>query len=720
MAQPVWTLSVDLTTRTASFQTGMADAAKAAKGSFQDIKSEADSMGRSVNGSMMEARHGVMLVGEEFGIRLPRALTTFIASIGPVGAAMQAAFPFLAIIVGATLLLQHLAKLKEAGEELTASQAKFGHTAATVLSGLNDKLLEAGIKADELNDNHLAALNKQLQLIDHASLKELEEAFDTLAKSADQTFAHLKTSWYQFGAGSAGAKHAMDEFGQSYQKLLDKGDAAGAADLLAGTRKSAEHVLDLQKQITAALNEKGTEGDFGNLSKVQALENELKKTGASYDTKAIQSQEQLVGFLNDQATAQDKVNAAKAQEKDNAVHSTQNKLDEDAAKVAAINAAGQRKVDEEAERDREKAYRTAVEGLQESERQKIDATKEGSTARLAAIDAAIKEEESKGLQEEGFYRGLLTSRVNLLRQMSEEEKKITAEAGKEEAEHGEKMGELQLAADRQAAQLRISEGRVSLQEQLDMEMGFAAQEYDLKKQELNQEIAALDQTDKEYANKKKALNDKLLELDQQFANQDALLMQQNQKKQFDIIAADSKRIADTMADGFVSVLQKKESFARMLAQIDGQIAKDALKSALQLSLELATVQGRKRFGDARTAAADAFASAGNPIVGTVLAASTFAEVMALDAGGIVPESNRGVDSVPAMLSPGESVLPKKLTEMLTQAARTGSQGAQEVHNHLHFNPTINAVDADGVDRMLQKHSETFMRHYVNHARRLNR
>jgi hypothetical protein len=115
MAQPVWVLSVDLQTKTATFQSGMSDAAKAARGSFQEIKAGADEMGRATSGSMMEARHGVMLLGEEFGVHLPRALTTFIASIGPIGAAMEAAFPFLAIIVGATLLLQHLSKLKEEG-----------------------------------------------------------------------------------------------------------------------------------------------------------------------------------------------------------------------------------------------------------------------------------------------------------------------------------------------------------------------------------------------------------------------------------------------------------------------------------------------------------------------------------------------------------------------------------------------------------------------------
>src|SRR3984957_1767446 len=164
MAAPVWVLSVDLQTKTATFQSGMADAAKSARGAFSEIKSGSGEMGREVGGNMMEARHGVMLLGEEFGIHLPRALTTFIASIGPIGAAMEAAFPFLAIIVGATLLLEHLAKLKEEGGKLTESQVNFGTAVNNVLNGLDMKLLEAGIRTDELNHNHLAALNKQLEL----------------------------------------------------------------------------------------------------------------------------------------------------------------------------------------------------------------------------------------------------------------------------------------------------------------------------------------------------------------------------------------------------------------------------------------------------------------------------------------------------------------------------------------------------------------------------
>jgi len=182
LAQPVWVLSVDLQTKTATFQSGMADAAKSARGAFNDIKSGSADMGRNVGTNMFEARHGVMLLGEEFGVHLPRALTAFITSIGPLGMAMEAAFPFLAIAVGATLLIEHLAALKTAGHELTEDQIRFGTAAQNAFNALDQKMLQAEIRSDELHNDHLGALHHQLQLINMQSMDELVHAFTELAK----------------------------------------------------------------------------------------------------------------------------------------------------------------------------------------------------------------------------------------------------------------------------------------------------------------------------------------------------------------------------------------------------------------------------------------------------------------------------------------------------------------------------------------------------------
>jgi len=721
MAQPVWTLSVDLQTRTATFQTGMADAAKAARGSFQDIKSGAEDMARSTSGSLMESRHGVMLLGEEFGVHLPRALTSFIASIGPVGEAMSAAFPFLAILVGATLLLEHLSKLKEKGEELTESQANFGHTVANVLGGLNDKLLAAGIEADELNNNHLGALEKRLKEIDHASLKELEESFDTLAKSADLTFAQLKTSWYQFGAGSTGAKHALEEFKQAYEKLIDKGDSAKAADLLAGTKASAERVLDLQHQITAALNEKGTEGDFGNLAKVQALENELKKVGAGYTEKEITAQETLVGALNAQADVQGKVNALKAAQDKVAVQKTDDKIAGDSDKAAREQAQIQRKADEDAEKLREEAYKSAVEGLQESERQKIEETKQGSSARLAAIDAAIKEEESKGLQAEGFYRSLLSSRVTEARKMSEELKKLDAEAGKESAEHTEKMGTLQVQADRQSQQLRMSQYHASAAERVASEQKSADEEFHVQVDAAKKEEAALDQTAADYQNKLKAIQNKEEELTKEHENRLAQIKEKAQEEQNSRILAAQGQFTNDISKDLSDVLGRHERMGKMMVQLGDQMAMGMIQNALKAII----ANDMTKPSDAGAAARKAFKAGedtipGIPgvILGGAMAGATFAEVMAFSDGGLVPGVGRG-DIVPAMLEPGEGVLSNTVMDGLRGIA-AGNGGGGDVH-HYHYNPTIHiqALDRDGVDHVLTKHADTVKKHFISHARRLN-
>jgi hypothetical protein len=68
MAQPVWVLSVDLQTKTATFQSGMADAARSARGAFTDIKSGSEGMSRSVGGNMFASRHAVMALSEAFGV----------------------------------------------------------------------------------------------------------------------------------------------------------------------------------------------------------------------------------------------------------------------------------------------------------------------------------------------------------------------------------------------------------------------------------------------------------------------------------------------------------------------------------------------------------------------------------------------------------------------------------------------------------------------------
>ena len=140
MATPVWILSVDLQTKTATFESGMGSAARAARTSFTDIKSGVTEMGGHVQTNMFASRHAIMAVSEAFGDTMPRAITALLVHIGPLGAALEAAFPFAAIGLAAVLLIEHLTKLREAGVKLHAGPD-------ALRDGCKDRLQHPGPKA---------------------------------------------------------------------------------------------------------------------------------------------------------------------------------------------------------------------------------------------------------------------------------------------------------------------------------------------------------------------------------------------------------------------------------------------------------------------------------------------------------------------------------------------------------------------------------------------
>lgn len=805
--QPVWVLSVDLQTKTATFQSGLSDAAKSARGAFTQIKSGAGDMSRDVSTNMFEARHGVMLLGEEFGVHLPRALTSFIASIGPIGAAMEAAFPFLAVAVGATLLIEHLAKLRAAGLQLTEDQEKFGTAAQNAFNKLEDKIIQSKIRADELNHDSMGALRLQLELIDHQSLDELVHSFEEVEKAADVVFKGLKTSWYQFGAGSEGAHASLERFKTQYESLLAQGKSEEASGLLSSVLKREQKILELQKQYTASQSRNGTGGDY---AKFEEASNGLKKMGISISgvdagiKGEIASQQQLVDALNAQAGIEQRIAQLKQIEGDNTKHAAANAQ-------AGVTAAAQREAAEHQQRmgemaissdravaksqldinrasveerlksdidfaDREQALHLAanqaeiagldksgkdyanrlqalkdkaleitakhesqvteltaraateaaartLRNMEQAEREKVEAIQKGSAARIAALDAAIKEEESKGLQDTAHYRELLNQRVEALRQMKEEEAKLRAEAGRESAEHDLKMGELILAAQKQHQAMLNSAHHVSDAQRVAQETAAANAEYQAKLKAFQKEEAALDKSGKDYANKLKQLQDKEKQLTQQHENEITAIKEKAEMERNKRILSADKRATDEIANGLTKSIMGHQSWAKTVNQLGEAVVEGMIKNSLKMMMQ----HDKDKLGDAKSAAATAYnngVKAGGPfgaILGPVFAAAAFAGVMAFERGGIVPGTGSG-DIVPAMLTPGEGVVPKGVMEGLSNLSKSGGLESGGTHYHVraHFAPTVHAVDAAGVDRMLEKHGDRFQRHFEGALRKMNR
>jgi len=806
MAQPVWVLSVDLQTKTATFQSGMAGAAKSARGAFTEIKSGASEMGGHVSTNMFASRHAIMAASEAFGDTMPRAITALLVHIGPLGAALEAAFPFAAIGLAAVLLFQHLSKLKEEGIQLTLNQERFMTVTNNAFNSLDEKLLQSQIRADELRNNHLGALSKQLELIDKQSMAELVHSFGEVAKAADVVFKGLESHWYAAGIGSAGAKNALEQFQAQYESLLSQGKDKEASDLLRGTRESAEHVLALQKQIRSLEGKNGpvdvTKGgnDYAALA---AARTELAKSGAGATEKEFQAQQALVGALTAQLGIEERVAAIKKQDGSNAKTTVGNeaaakaaegarqaaehtiKMGElrlaaereqatvsqtihqgsiadrlaadieladkeyaiqeqgNAALIAALDKSGkdynnqlaalQNKAAElTAQHENAVAilkgkaqieqYRLDLQNLEASEREKIDATEQGSAARLAAIDAAIKAEDALNLQDTAHYRELLSQRVQAAREAASEAAKQTAEGGRLEADNTIKMGELALAAARQHQALMDSSHSVSTRLRMQLEIEAANQEYAMKLTAMSMEIAALDKHGKDYENKLRELQNKQKQLVQQHENEITAIKEKAEIERNQKILSAEQQYTGEMANSLTQVLMGQKSFASAMESLGNQVVAGLMQQAIKhIEMNMLTKQS-----DAAAAARKGF-NAGlqfpfpaNLVMGPVLGAAMYSSVMAFEEGGIVPGVGRG-DVVPAMLTPGEGVVPRGVMEGLSNMARSGNMGGGPHYQaHATFAPEIHAVDAAGVDRVLTKHARVFHQHVENTLRKMNK
>ena len=411
MAGPVWLLSVDLQTKTATFTTGLADAAKAARGSFQDIKGSAGEMGKGVEYSTMEARHSVMMLGEEFGVHLPRALTSFIANLSAVGPILEAAFPFLAIILGATLLIEKLSKLHEAGEKLTTDQLDFKTAANNAFNSLDEKLLQAQIKADELGKNHFAALKHQLELIDRQSLNELQHSFLELAKSMEPVMKDHEGHWYTFGEGADGAKHALDDFKTHYEYLLSQGKKEEATGLLHGTADQAKKTLAMMDQLKSNRTGDGQKGDY---QKYEEAAKYLQKMGVlskvlgDYTQKTYDAQLNLVSALTDQVSAEQRIADIKKLESSNATTSAHQKTDKDSENTAKKYAEEQLRLDRE-----------YLENFKHEQSDLINVTRAGTADRLEALQAAMTATAELYGQDNETYRQYATEYIRAYDEMSQ-------------------------------------------------------------------------------------------------------------------------------------------------------------------------------------------------------------------------------------------------------------------------------------------------------------
>ena len=166
MGQPVWVLSVDLQTKTATFQSGMAEAARAARASFGQISSGAAEMGEGVSRGSLDLRHSLGLVDNVIRGAHAQAMADLVRTYAQ-SAVVMTALPIAATVAGFALIggivyevAQKIHEAKAAQEQLANSFTEAGTAANNAFRGMDDRILEAQKRSDELRNDHLGALSR--------------------------------------------------------------------------------------------------------------------------------------------------------------------------------------------------------------------------------------------------------------------------------------------------------------------------------------------------------------------------------------------------------------------------------------------------------------------------------------------------------------------------------------------------------------------------------
>jgi hypothetical protein len=290
---------------------------------------------------------------------------------------------------------------------------------------------------------------------------------------------------------------------------------------------------------------------------------------------------------------------------------------------------------------------------------------------------------------------------------------------KEEADHSKKMAALNLQEEQEQTKEQVKVHKSRSQQILDEQIAGENADYQAQMRAYETELGALDRFSKEYEVKKKQLQDKEEELEKAHQNKLTQIQLQAEEERNQRILAAENKFESSIAAGMAKVLTGHESAAKMLMSLGNQVAAGLMENAIKSVL----ANNYTKESDAAAAARKAYLEGqkiGGPagtIVGSAMAAMAFASVMAFAEGGVVPGVEKG-DVVPAMLTPGETVIPKQMSDNLKNASNNAPK-QPDVHIHHHATYHVQAFNADGVNQVLEDHGDQFAAHVQDHIRRGN-
>jgi hypothetical protein len=741
----VGALIIRLQAETAQFRADMGKV----KGDLNELKGGSQEAGEAMDFSMREARGGLMLTDEVLGVHIPRHLNALIAEIPGVGAAFAAMLPLVGVFAAVKIigeLINKHSEMKDHAEATRTAYTEFAGGAASSLRGLQDELLKAGIKSDELRGDHLAALQKELKLIDDQKLDKLISEFDKLAQHADKVFTDMRAqeSFFQIGSGAHEAQTALKEFKDTYDLAMAQGDTKGAQkamDDFADKVKSSQAAMKAANEELLRANEMAASAGNIQLSTddSDAAKEEAKAWGIAADVLKYYGQEKK---LVNQITNADKSDAV--------TKGTLKGLSEEASLQKIVtagtdaHAAAVRKLTQtQAELKLAQDKGTHEESDEESLSKSLNAIDDERVAAIAAADQILQSKktlydaELKAAGQNATKKKELDAQyVNEVRAHDDAIAQADAEADKKSEQaraaiRAENLrasvAEAQAEADGvlaaaikgaqaqekaavQAAKNQEALHKKTAQQTADAEVTASKAEVAAEVQGYNDRIKALDKYAKDYEKKVQELQNKIREIEKKGgADQDRIVVDAEQKKTLAIQQAE-ERLAQSIGANIGRSIVMNQSLAQSFRQTGAQMLEGMIKNLIVMEL----MHDKTKLIQAKNAFDWAMGNVPFPL-NLVVAPAMFAQTMAFEQGGKIP----GQGAVPIIGHGGETVVTRALTDRVEAAEGKGGRSGGDTHMHNTFAPHIHALDSEGVDRVLAKHGAVFQKHITTQIRRMN-
>jgi hypothetical protein len=766
MAGEVGQLTVNLGLNAAGFSGGITEAGKAARKCGQDIKQGMDE-GKY---SMMEARHAVSMLGEEFGVHIPRGISTMLASLSPVGSLMAAAFP----IVAVTLMIGLVGKLVTKHEELANALRKATSESDNMAIKQADQTKALEVTNLKLDDQiakltHSPGNNalKEMILEDSEAVDKLAESFDADFQKVDAKITDATTLTATFMAGIKGLHgisatdiaNATGFTTTSRDAILAVQDAMvkvadvrrHLADSVPGSAEAKQYTHDLgeaYKEVeTKATAAKAT--IYDNPALLVQISDAATSAANAYKDLAIQNEiagkHRIIKPLEDaEALTKDNREVVKSIGEMMDAYVSFGTAQREAARGGKKDEAGAKATEQTLEQFHQIVVAAKEAGTAELEAAKVAATgQEQVNAALAAQQIArIKENEAEfkvtkkqALQEEiQEENAALKVKVDAINKGADAEKKVL----QEQIDAAQKARQLSLAIpgvsqndpkilayNNEINGLLAKQGAIGTKAQTDISVATTRTDTAVEKlnadikqtenswgawaRQTTQDVSSLGQV---IATMSKTMQNELGTALTGFSNALAKTIVEGKS-----LGNAMKNVAKEMAESFISAATQMLVKYIMLKLGMGAIDKTtaATNAVAQLAADKVKVVSAAGVAGAQGTASWAGApwpiDAGAPAFGASMAATALG-FGAAEQGGLV-----GYDDMIIAAHKNEMVLPANLSQKV-QNMTDDKKGGTTVH--VHYSPTVHAIDGKGIGQVLNEHSSVIQAHVQKALRRTNK